>query len=99
MKASLLALLVLLLSAPAGAELPTNFWALVIRDRASMVTNPPPREPTDDEKLLAEAVRLIDLARLACDYAKPEAQRKVWARQFMEQTDPVARPVELGGAP
>lgn len=77
-------------------SLGTNFTALVIRDRASMVTSPPPREPTDDERLLAEAVRLIDLARLACDYSKPEAQRKVWARQFMELTDPVARPVELG---
>lgn len=28
-----------------------------------------------------------------------EAQRKVFARQCLDQTDPVARPLELGGAP
>lgn len=97
--AARLLLLLCLLALPAWADQPANFTTLVIRDRASFATNPPPREPTADEKLLAEAVRLIDLARLACDYSKPEAQRKVWARQFMEQTDPVARPVDLNAAP
>lgn len=92
-------LLLLLFLTPAHAELPSNFWALVIRDRASFATNPPPREPTSDEKLLAEAVRLIDLCRQAADWSKPEAQRKVWGAQCRDQTDPVERPVELGGVP
>lgn len=91
----------LLLPALAGAQeyptsLGTNFAALRIRDRASFATNPPPREPTDDEKLLAEAVRLIDLCRLGASVTLPDAQRKVYARQCLDQTDPVARPVELG---
>lgn len=92
-------LLLLLLALPAWADQATNFTALVIRDRAAMVTNPPPREPTDDERLLLEAVRLIDLCRLGASVTLPDAQRKVYARQCLDQTDPVARPVELGGAP
>lgn len=98
MKTWLLLILVLLPLA-CRADQAANFTALVIRGRASFATDPPPREPTDDEKLLAEAVRLIDLARIALDPARPAAQRVIWARQFLDQTDPVARPVELGGVP
>lgn len=90
-------LLLLLFLTPAHAELPSNFWALVIRDEAKFVTDPPPREPTREQRLLAEAVRLIDLCRQAADWSKPEAQRKVWGAQCRDQTDPVSRPVELGG--
>lgn len=92
-------LLLLLLTLPAWADQATNFTALVIRDRAAMVTNPPPREPTDDERLLAEAVRLIDLAREALNPAYAPAKRAIFARDFLDKTDPVTRPVELGGAP
>lgn len=92
-------LLLLLLTTPAHADQPSNFWALVIRDEAKFVTDPPPREPTREQRLLAEAVRLIDLCRQAADWSKPEAQRKVWGAQCRDQTDPVERPVELGGVP
>lgn len=93
-------LLLLLFLTPAHADQPSNFWALVIRDRASFVTNPPPREPTSEEKLLAKAVELIDLCRKGSDYlTQSDAQRKVWARQCLELTDPVERAVELGGVP
>ena len=54
--------LLLLLALPAHADLPTNFWSQVIRERASRATNPPPREPTDDEKLLAK-LRMARLVR------------------------------------
>lgn len=95
-------LLLLLFLTPAHAELPSNFWALVIRDRASFATNPPPREPTSDEKLLAEAVRLIDkcreVAQLTVDRA-PEGKRQTVARQCLDVTDPVERAVEIGGVP
>lgn len=93
-------LLLLLFLTPAHADLPTNFWSQVIRERASWATNPPPREPTDDEKLLAKAVELIDLCRKGSDYlTQSDAQRKVWARQCLDQTDPTERPIDIGPQP
>ena len=76
----------------------TNDTALYIRDRASFAINPPPREPTNDERLLAEAVKLIDqareLAQLTVDRA-PEAKRITLARKYLDVTDPVPRPVNI----
>ena len=93
-------LLTLLLTLPAHADLPSNFWALVIRDEAKFVTDPPPREPTREQRLLYEAVKLIDLCRKGSDYlTQSDAQRKVFARRCLDQTDPTERPVDLGGVP
>lgn len=83
----------------ASAQQATNFTALVIRDVASFATDPPPRAPTREERLLADAVRLIDLGRKALDPSIPPAQRAVFARQYLDQTDPVVRPVDLGATP
>lgn len=94
--------LLLLLALPAHADQPSNFWSQVIRDRAEMVTNPPPREPTSDERLFARAVELIDkcreVAQLTVDRA-PEGKRQTVARQCLDVTDPVERAVEIGGVP
>lgn len=95
-------LLLLLFLTPAHADLPTNFWSQVIRGEAKFVTDPPPREPTREQKLLYEAVQLIDkcreVAQLTVDKA-PEGKRQTVARQCLDVTDPVERAVELGGVP
>ena len=96
------ALFLTLLMRPSGADLPTNFWSQVIRGEAKFVTDPPPREPTREQKLLYEAVQLIDkcreVAQLTVDRA-PEGKRQTVARQCLDVTDPVEMAVEIGGVP
>lgn len=57
----------------------------------------PPEPPSNRELWLTMILAIIDLGRKACDPARAQAQRTVFARQYMEATDPAQRLVELGG--
>lgn len=79
------------------AQVPPNDAMLQINDALYLAEHKPPPPLTPTEELLREAVKLIELGRKACDPAYPAAQRAVWARQYMELTNPVRPDVILGG--
>lgn len=98
----------LLLAIPASAQTPPSEWIngqhpntpfRQVRAAVYDYQHKPPPPITRDEQLLIDTLALIELAREALNPAYSQAKRTVYARQFLELTDPVDYPTYLGGEP
>lgn len=68
-----------------------------IRLRAAAFDTPLIPELTEEQEFIRKLIVIIDEGRAAMDPAKPSAQRTVLQRAWLDKTDPVSRPVVLGG--
>jgi hypothetical protein len=74
-----------------------NTSLLLLRHAVTTSLTRPPEPPSIQELWYARIQEVIDWGREALREDKPQSYRTIFARRFLEATDPNYRPVELGG--